>query len=168
MNIRDRIIDLRRVPAAELIPNPRNWRTHPQRQQDALRGLLAEVGIADALLARETPDGLMLIDGHLRAETLGSQAVPVLVLDVTEDEANKLLATVDPLAAMAGTDGDKLITLLHGVNSGSDAVQEMLEALASPYLDTLIDTAEPPEDFPEVDENIKTTHTCPSCGYEFS
>ena len=52
MQIRDRIKELRRVPAANLRPNPRNWRTHPAEQQDALRGLLAEVGYAGALLAR--------------------------------------------------------------------------------------------------------------------
>jgi hypothetical protein len=28
---RDRIVELRRVPARELIPNPRNWRRHPVR-----------------------------------------------------------------------------------------------------------------------------------------
>ena len=33
-----------------------------------MRGVLADIGWADAVLARETPDGLMLIDGHLRAE----------------------------------------------------------------------------------------------------
>jgi hypothetical protein len=49
MNVRDRIKELRRVRAAELRPNPRNWRVHPAEQQDALRGLLAEVGYADAL-----------------------------------------------------------------------------------------------------------------------
>ena len=64
MSIRDRIMDLRRVKACELLPNPKNWRTHPDEQADAMRGVLAEVGWADALLARETPDGLMLIDGH--------------------------------------------------------------------------------------------------------
>ena len=34
---------------------------------EAVRGVLAEIGYADALLARELPDGsLQLIDGHLR------------------------------------------------------------------------------------------------------
>ena len=88
--------------AADLRPNPRNWRVHPPEQQDALRGVLAEVGYADALLARELPDGsLMLIDGHLRAETTPDAVVPVLVLDVDEAEADKILLTHDPLAAMA-------------------------------------------------------------------
>jgi ParB-like chromosome segregation protein Spo0J len=65
MQIRNRIKELRHVPASDLRPNPKNWRTHPKAQQDALRGILAEVGMADACLARELDDGtLMLIDGH--------------------------------------------------------------------------------------------------------
>ncbi|WP_455387461.1 hypothetical protein [Petrachloros mirabilis] len=102
MQIRDRIKELRRVRAGDLLPNPRNWRTHPQAQQDALRGVLAEIGYADALLVRELPDGsLLIIDGHLRAETTPDEMVPVLVLDVDEIEADKLLLTLDPLATMA-------------------------------------------------------------------
>src|SRR5262245_2006145 len=105
MKIRDRIKELRRVPAAKLQPNPKNWRTHPPAQRDALQAVLAEIGYADALLARELPDGeLMLIDGHLRFEISPDQEVPVLVLDVTEGEASKLLATLDPLAGLAGVD----------------------------------------------------------------
>ena len=66
MQIRDRVKELRRVKAGLLRPNPKNWRTHPQAQQDALRGVLAEIGYAGALLARELPDGtLELLDGHL-------------------------------------------------------------------------------------------------------
>src|SRR5688500_4078906 len=105
MHIRDRIRELRRVPAKDLVPNPRNWRTHTTGQQDALRGILAEAGYADALLARELPDGgLMLIDGHLRAEVTPEAVVPVSVLDVDETEADKILATLDPLAKMAEAD----------------------------------------------------------------
>ena len=132
MKFRDRIKELRRVPASQLEPNPKNWRTHPKAQQDALRGILAEVGYADALLARETKDGgLMLIDGHLRAETTPDALVPVLVLDVDESEAAKILATLDPLAAMAGADADKLDELLRHVKTGSAALHERLARLAA-------------------------------------
>ena len=125
MKIRDRIRELRRVPASDLLPNPKNWRTHPKAQQDALRGVLAEVGMADACLARELPDGsLMLIDGHLRAETAADAKVPVLILDVSEAEADKLLATLDPLAAMAESDAAKLDELLRNVDTGSEALQQ--------------------------------------------
>src|SRR5580704_7471184 len=105
MEIRDRIIELRRVRASELIPNPCNYRRHPREQSAALKGLLTEIGYAGALLARELPDGkLMLIDGHLRAETTPDAIVPVLVLDVTEEEADKILLTFDPVSAMALAD----------------------------------------------------------------
>ena len=73
MTIRDRIVELRRVPASCLLANPKNWRRHPLSQQNALRGVLAEIGFADALLARETPEGLMLVDGHLRQDVMGDQ-----------------------------------------------------------------------------------------------
>jgi hypothetical protein len=110
MPIRDRIKELRRVPAAHLRPNPRNWRTHADAQRDALRGVLAEVGYADALLARELDDGaLELVDGHLRAEMTPDAIVPVLVLDVTAEEADKLPLTSTPRRS-GGTDRDRLWT----------------------------------------------------------
>ena len=133
MQIRDRIKELRRVPASELIPNPKNWRTHPVAQQDALRGVLAEVGYADALIARETPEGLMLVDGHLRAETTPDAAVPVLVLDIDEAEADLMLATLDPLAAMAGRDEERLSELLSTVSSDNATVTALLQTLANGY-----------------------------------
>lgn len=130
MQIRDRIKELRRVPASQLKPNPRNWRTHPPQQHDALRGLLAEVGYADALLARELDDGsLMLVDGHLRAETTPDAVVPVLVLDVDEDEADKILLTHDPLAGMATIAREHLDDLLATVQTESDAVRAMLDSI---------------------------------------
>lgn len=130
MEIRDRVKELRRVRASELRPSASNWRTHPVRQKDALKGVLAEVGYADALLARELPDGsLELVDGHLRAETTPDSIVPVLVLDVTEAEAKKILATLDPLAALAETDTAKLDALLREVQTESEAVAGMLTEL---------------------------------------
>ncbi|MGE4135587.1 MAG: DNA methyltransferase [Pirellulales bacterium] len=130
MKLRDRIKELRRVKASEILPNPANWRTHPKAQQDAMRGILAEVGIADALLVRETPAGLQLIDGHLRADVSPDSEWPVLVLDVDDKEAAKLLATFDPLSAMAETDPEKLKELLRQIDVDSEALQQMLAELA--------------------------------------
>lgn len=131
MKIRDRVKELRRVRADDLLPHPLNWRTHSRHQQSVLRGLLGEVGMAGALLARELSDGsLQLIDGHLRAETARSAIVPVLVLDLSDEEAEKVLLTHDPLAALAGTDGKKLSELLERVHSESRAVVELFDKLA--------------------------------------
>lgn len=130
MQIRDRVKELRRVRASELTPNPRNWRTHPDAQRDALRGVLAEIGYAGALLARELDDGrLELIDGHLRAETTPDSLVPVLVLDVNEEEALKVLLTHDPLSAMAEVDAERLGDLLDTCDIKSPHVMAMLADL---------------------------------------
>ena len=119
------------MKASDLVANPRNWRTHPKAQQGALRGILEDVGYADALLARELPGGsLEIVDGHLRKETTPDQEVPVLVLDIDEDEAKKLLAVIDPLAAMAEANTDALGQLLAEIGTESDALQAMLDDLA--------------------------------------
>lgn len=131
MKIRDRIKELRRVKASEILPNPKNWRTHPTEQQNALRGVLAEVGMADAVLVRVVENGkLMLLDGHMRVEAAGDEVIPVLLLDLTEEEADKILATFDPIANMAGADPDALERLLDGISTDSDALNSMLEQLA--------------------------------------
>jgi hypothetical protein len=146
MQIKNRVKELRVVSASDLRPNPKNWRLHPKAQQDALRGILAEVGMADACLARELPDGsLMLIDGHLRAETVADAKVPVLILDVTEAEADKILATLDPLAAMAERDAEQLAALLGDLNEKNDALAPLV------WPDYIIDPLlsadwEPPEE----------------------
>jgi hypothetical protein len=123
--------------------------------------------MADAVLARELPDGsLMLIDGHLRAETLGDGNVPVLILDVNEAEADKLLATLDPLAAMADSDAARLDELLRNVDTGSEALQQLIAATAE-------DAGVVPPNFEpssiadqgKLDEKTKTQ--CPECGHEF-
>lgn len=132
MKIRDRIKEFCRVPASELRPNPRNWRLHPPAQQDALRGVLAEVGYADALLARELPDGtLMIVNGHLRAETTPDAIVPVLVLDVDEAEADKILLTHDPLTGMATVDVNKLSSLATTVDTENPAVRELIDTITN-------------------------------------
>jgi len=146
MQIRDRIQELRRVPASQLRPNPRNWRTHPQRQRDAMRGVLAEIGYADALLARPLPDGtLELIDGHLRAETTPDMEVPVLVLDLTDEEAAKLLAVHDPLAAMAEADDEALGRLLADVETENEALGRLLDELGSGEDEQATEEAAPAE-----------------------
>ena len=128
--VRDRVVELVRIRAGELQAHPSNWRRHPDRQRAALSALLRDIGYADALLARRDGDRLVLIDGHLRQSLDPDQVVPVLVLDVSAAEADTLLATLDPLAALAHPDPDALAALLQGVHTSSRAVQDLLEDLA--------------------------------------
>lgn len=152
MKIRDRIKEFKRVKASELLPNPKNWRTHPEKQQNAMRSVLAEIGFADAVLAYETPNGLMLVDGHLRTETAADAMVPVLVLDINDLEADKLLATLDPLAGLAGMDSEKLSDLFKGLVESEDKLignvwpDYMIDPLLSADWKPPEDDGSPPQD----------------------
>ena len=129
--IRDRIKDFRRVPANQLVPHPKNWRIHPENQRMAISGILAEIGYAGALLAREMPDGtLQLIDGHLRAHTTPEQEVPVLVVDLDDTETEKLLAVFDPISAMASTDRELLDELARSVETQDESLRNLLGELS--------------------------------------
>lgn len=143
--IRDRIREFRRVAASELRKNPANWRIHTDAQKDALRAVFAEIGFADACLARELPDGtLELIDGHMRTDVVGEAEVPVLVLDVTAEEADILLATLDPLAAMAAADAKAQRELIERIDAEEAGVRKLLEELlAGVDLDELKAQADP-------------------------
>jgi hypothetical protein len=130
--IRDRVRDFRRVPARELLDNDGNPRRHPQAQRDALRGVLEQVGIAAALVgyhSERNAGKLTLIDGHLRKQDYDLDW-PTLILDVTDEEADLLLATHDPLAALAEYDRPRLDALLQEVKAKSPAVVAMLKDLA--------------------------------------
>jgi DNA modification methylase len=143
---RDRIKSLRRVRAGDLRQNPDNWRTHPESQREALRGVLEEVGLVDACIARELPDGtLELLDGHLRADMDPDQKIPVLIVELDDAEAKKVLATLDPLAAMAEADAVKLDALLREIDTGSEELSKMLAELAEEagVVPTDVETVDP-------------------------
>lgn len=161
-NVRDRIKNFRRVPAQALRPNPRNWRTHGERQRAAMQAVLEQIGYADALLARELPDGsLELIDGHLRAETTPDSRVPVLVLDVTTEEADLLLATLDPLAGMAGTNLEALTNLLDEIHVDDPAIQSLLaHVAASSPLEAPAGAAEVPDTSASLPELYQVVVEC--------
>lgn len=184
MKIRDRIKSLRRVKASDLLPNPKNWRRHPAEQQDAMRALLAEVGFAGAALARETKHGLQLIDGHLRAELSPDAKVPVLVLDVTEAEADKLLATFDPVGKLAKSDRASLGKLLAEIDTESEALEAMLAELEAEAGEPFSpDLAPETSEQPVTDDDVERSKDgladqfkgdqelvaviCPACAHEF-
>ena len=76
---------------------------------------------------------MQLIDGHLRTEVAGDAEIPVLVLDVNEEEADLILATLDPLAAIADANSEALADLLDSIHASSEAVRDMLDNLAEQH-----------------------------------
>ena len=120
---RNRIVEHIQLPASELLPHENNPRIHGSFQKEALIALGREVGFARSLLGyRDALGRVRLIDGHLRREVLGNGEVCVEILDVTDDEARKLLLSIDPLAALAETDLGPLEILRNLVATDEDAL----------------------------------------------
>lgn len=129
--MRNRIKSHRRVRVGDLVPHEDNPRLHSETQRQALRALLGEIGFARSVLAYELPDGrLKLIDGHLRQEEIDpDEQIDIEVLDVTDDEARKLLLSLDPLAQLAEYDAKALADLRDVVETDSEAVRNLWAAV---------------------------------------
>ena len=111
--------------------NPRNWRVHPLNQQNALKGVLEEVGwVQEVIVNKRTGN---LIDGHLRCQLAareGAKTIPVKYVDLSEDEEALVLSTLDPIAAMAVTDKAKLDDLFASIETENADVLKMLDDIA--------------------------------------
>lgn len=131
MNWKNRIVGYADVAPSELLANPRNFRIHPKNQQDALTAVIDEVGFVSPVIVRAGTD--TVIDGHLRvtlAMRSNQKTIPVTYVDLSESEEALILATFDPLSAMAVSDAQLLRELLEDVSTGDAALQSMLSELA--------------------------------------
>jgi hypothetical protein len=114
-----------------LAEHPRNWRTHPDTQRAALADIIADVGWSGACLYNERTGHLL--DGHLRRNlgtAQGTDKIPVLIGNWSKEQELRILATLDPIRALAQVDSAKLASLLHDVSTGSEALEQLLAELA--------------------------------------
>ena len=128
-NYETRIVEHGAENPSTLIANPKNWRLHPPAQEAAMRDALDEIGWVQEVIVNKRTG--RLVDGHMRvamAVKKGAQTVPVSYVDLTEEEEEKVLATLDPLAAMASIDKEALANLKSGIDSDRAALSALLEA----------------------------------------
>jgi len=151
MDIRNRVIEMKTVKAGDIAANDRNWRLHGDEQREALRAVFGEVGFAGVSLAyySERNGGkLTLIDGHLRKEEVGADfELPVAITDLTDREADKLLALFDPLGGLASADEAKFAALASEIQTESEAIKDLLAATADVDFAPTDPTPDPNRDF---------------------
>lgn len=125
---RNRIVGTGEKPAKDFIANPLNWRTHPEFQRRALNGILSEVGWVTGVIENATTGNV--IDGHARiGEALAQNEntlVPFIRVQLSEEEEKKVLAVLDPIGALAGTDDERLRELSSILEFESDALSELV------------------------------------------
>jgi hypothetical protein len=127
----NRIIGEADVAPDQLLGNPYNWRVHSTFQKEALTGVLSSIGWVQRIIVNQRTQHV--IDGHARIDVAlrhEEPLVPVVYVDVSEEEEQLLLASLDPLAALAQADTAKLDALLRDVQTQDAAIQQMLEGLA--------------------------------------
>lgn len=126
----NRIVGHGEEPPDQLLANPRNWRLHSSEQQAALNGVLENVGLVQSIVVNRRSG--FVVDGHLRialALRSGQEAVPVTYVDLSAEEERVVLASLDPIAAMAVTDKEKFGELLSSVEN--EDLASLLVAVAA-------------------------------------
>ena len=101
----------------QLLANPANWRIHPAAQRSALAGVLDRIGWIQNIVINRTTGHV--IDGHLRADLavqMGETRVPVVYVELSEEEERLALAALDPIAGMAVPDSEKLAELAEALD----------------------------------------------------
>jgi DNA modification methylase len=131
---RSRIVGYGEESPEQLLANPFNFRAHTALQEKALSGVLREVGIVQNVLVNRTTGHMM--DGHLRAAMAISDEqpkVPITYVELTEEEEKLVLATFDPIGAMAGKDEEIFRLLVAGMD---DAFKALVAATGEQLLKT--------------------------------
>jgi len=128
---RNRIVGHGDEAVDQLLANPKNFRLHPDNQQQALAGSIDDIGFIRSVTVNKVTG--CVVDGHLRvtlAMRSGVETIPVEYVELTEEEEAEALLTLDPTAAMAATDKQKLDDLMRQVQSDDERVQQMMADLA--------------------------------------
>ena len=140
----------------QLLANPNNWRIHPKQQQTALEAVLEEVGWVQNIIVNQRTGHV--VDGHMRAAVAISKnetEVPVVYVDLSDEEELKVLATLDPIGAMAATDKQQLDELLETVS-----LPEVLNDLMQTITDTDFDVEKAGDDSAFLTEKFEIVIEC--------
>ncbi|HKE70556.1 MAG TPA: hypothetical protein VKB55_14950 [Nocardioidaceae bacterium] len=177
---RNRAVGHDDIPPDKLVPNPRNWRVHPKRQQAALGDALDKVGWVRDIVVNTTTGHV--IDGHLRvglAVARGEPTVPVTYVQLDEAEEATVLASLDPLGELSIVDDAALQALLSDVEIEAGALADLLDGMTrledatQPPTQEQIDrrTAELGGHFAALDDQRQEDLAdieCPECGHMFT
>lgn len=97
----------------QLLAHDKNWRVHPKSQQNAMAAVFERVGWVQSVIVNQRTG--KLVDGHMRVAMALSNhepTIPVVYVDLSPEEEDVVLATLDPLGDLAATDRAQLAELL--------------------------------------------------------
>src|ERR1700676_4497782 len=132
---------------ADLIPDPRNARSHPKPQIDQLKASIEAFGFTNPILA--DPDG-HIIAGHGRlqaARMMGLTEVPTIILSGLSETQKRALRIADnKIALNAGWDLEILQLELSELASLDVDIDPPLTGFSTGEIDVIIPSAGDPDD----------------------
>lgn len=132
---------------SDLIPDPRNARTHPKRQIDQLRASIDEFGFTNPILA--DPEG-RIIAGHGRlqaARAMGISEVPTIILPGLSETQKRALRIADnKIALNAGWDLEILQSELGELASLDVDIDPTLTGFSTGEIDVILASSADPDD----------------------
>jgi hypothetical protein len=141
---------------SDLIPDPRNARTHPKRQIDQLKASIKAFGFTNPILA--DPEG-NIIAGHGRlqaARSMGLTEVPVIILSGLSEVQKRALRIADnKIALNAGWDLEILQLELTELASLDVDIDPTLTGFSTGEIDVILSSTADPDD--EVIPSVPTT-----------
>lgn len=164
---RNRIVGEGMEPLDSVLFNPENWRIHTEEQQDAIKGTVSEVGWVQRVMInmRTSPEWgadqnvKTLVDGHARctiAKRAGEEFIPAVYVDLNPTEEAIIIATLDPITGMAVADGEKLASLIKGIETDSELVNALMRGIIeTERLDKFFENEDIQEDEPRIEEADK-------------
>ncbi len=161
------IVGIGAKPANQFQAHPDNWRGHPEEQRETMKEILGVFGIVAGVIENKSTGHL--IDGHERiyeAMEKGEETiVPYLLVDVPEEKEGDLLLVFDKVGEMVYAKPDQITLLLSN---------SIIDEIESPNIANLLKKIIPKHNEPIIEfenfdeENVKTDHQCPQCGFQFS
>jgi DNA modification methylase len=113
----------------DILPHPLNPKIHPEGQLAPLRGLLDTVGKLDDLKAYRSEragGALVFFDGHGRQALNPDAEWDIDIYDLTDAEADLVVATFDPIGWQAEQSRARLDELLREVSTDNAALMELI------------------------------------------
>lgn len=167
-------VKVKKVQLSDISQDPANVRKHSERNLDSIAASLRAFGQQKPIVIDGR--GIILAGNgtYEAAKRIGWTEIEAVETELSGTSATAYAIADNRTAELAEWDDTALAEQLRALQSEEfdieaagftdTEVDELLARLGS----EIIDDAEPPQDFKEVDENIETEHHCPKCGYKWS
>lgn len=129
--VRNRVVEVKRMRFGEVKAHGTNPKDHMDYQRNVFRDAVQFVGfgtIPVAYYSERNGGALTWVDGHLRGDELPDYEGEVAILDITDEEAAFMLSTLDPIAALAQTNSERMAAILGQIHTDSDTLNEFLDS----------------------------------------